>query len=244
MGEGFGHYTVADDAQLMPFLSSANIAGGFHAGDPATLHRTVSLAAEHGVGIGVHPGYRDLVGFGRRDIDATAEELRDDVLYQLGALREFARLYGAKVQHLKLHGALYMRAAREKELSRVILEALQKVDPDLIVFCMRASHTYDLAKELGQPVAAEFYADRDYNEDGTIVFARAVEHPNAEAVADKVLRAVQEGKVKATSGKEIDIEFDTVCMHSDTPGAVEMAQTIGQKLSAADIAIRPIGKGD
>ena len=244
MGEGFGHYKVADDAALMPYLSSANIAGGFHAGDPGTLRRTVTLAHEHGVGIGVHPGYRDLVGFGRRDIDATAEELRDDVLYQLGALREFARLHGAKVQHLKLHGALYMKAAREKELSRVILEALQKVDPDLIVFCMRASHTYDLAKELGQPVAAEFYADRDYNEDGTILFARSVGHLDADEVADKVLRAVQEGKVKATTGKEVEIEFDTVCMHSDTPGAEQMAQAIWQKLNAADIEISPIGKGD
>ena len=238
MGESFGHWRLGDDEGLMKYISSANIAGGFHAGDPHTMHRVVRLAKEHGVALGIHPGYRDVVGFGRRHLDASPDEVRDEVLYQLGALREFARYYGLKVQHVKLHGALYMRAAKDAALSRAVIEAIQRVDSQLIIYCMRASETYEVAVQLGQPVVAEFYADRDYNEDGTIVFARSVGRMDPEAVAEKVLRAVREGKVRAVSGADIDIQFDSVCVHSDTPGAVELARAIHDRLKANGVEIR------
>jgi 5-oxoprolinase (ATP-hydrolysing) subunit A len=241
MGEGFGPYRVADDAALMPYLTSANIAGGFHAGDPQTMRRTTQLAAEHGVAVGVHPGYRDLVGFGRRELAATPEELRDDVLYQLGALREMARFHGQRVQHLKLHGALYMRAARDRDLSRVILEGVQRVDPNLVVFCMRASETFEVAREMGQPVAAEFYADRDYGEDGAIVFTRTPPRLEPDAVAERVLRAVTEGKVLSASGQDVPIEFSTICVHSDTPGVADIARAIRERLGAAGVRLEPVG---
>jgi UPF0271 protein len=242
MGEGYGSWTIGNDQALMQYLSSANIAGGFHAGDPHTIQRTIRLAKANGVGIGVHPGYRDPIGFGRRELAATAEEVRDEVLYQLGALREFARYNGLAVQHVKLHGALYMRAAREEELSRVIVEAIRKVGPELVIFCMKASKTYEVALELGQPVATEFYADRDYDDDGQIVFARSVDQPDAKAVALKVLHVVREGKVETISGRVIEIDFDTVCIHSDTPGAVEVAKAIRDELTAQGIKIRRVGE--
>ena len=160
MGESFGPWRMGFDEEMMKHISSANVAGGFHAGDPTTMRKTVALAKENGVAVGVHSGYKDLVGFGRRAMNVSPEEIHDELLYQLGALREFARLYDMEVQHVKPHGALYMVAAKDEELSRAIIEAIQRVDPELVLFCMEASVTYDLAKKMDQPVAAEFFADR------------------------------------------------------------------------------------
>ena len=243
MGESFGPWKMGLDEQMMEYITSANVAGGFHAGDPHVMRRTVELARDHGVAVGSHAGFPDLVGFGRREMDATPREVQDDVLYQLGALREFARFYGMDVQHVKPHGALYMMAARDEALSRAIIEAIQRVDPNLILFCMQASVTYDLACRMGQPVAAEFYADRGYNPDGTIVFTRSVDHePDAEHVAARVVRAVKEGKVRADNGQDIDVEVSTVCVHGDTPGAVNLARVIVQRLRENNIDLKPIGK--
>lgn len=178
MGESFGHWSMGHDEGMMRFISSANVAGGFHAGDPTTLRKTVALAKEHGVAVGVHSGYRDLVGFGRREINASPEEIRDELIYQLGAVREFCRLYDVPLQHVKPHGALYMAAARDEDLSRAIIEAIQGLDPGLHLFCMEGSVTYRLGKEMGQSVVAEFFADRAYNDEGQIVFTRAVTERN------------------------------------------------------------------
>ena len=243
MGESFGPWKMGFDEEMMQYISSANVAGGFHAGDPTTMRKTVALAKDHGVAVGVHPGYRDLVGFGRREMDVPPDEIHDEIIYQLGALREFARYYDMEVQHVKPHGALYMVAARDEELSRAIIEAIQRVDPGLLLFCMQASVTYQLAQKMDQPVVAEFYADREYNDDGQIVFTRSVaEELDPEEVGDRVVRAVTEKKVKTESGKDIDVASDSVCVHGDTPGAVRLAEVIARKLGENDIEIRPLGR--
>jgi UPF0271 protein len=243
MGESFGPWKMGFDEEMMQYISSANIAGGFHAGDPTTMRKTVALAKDHGVAVGVHPGYRDLVGFGRREIDVPPDEIHDEIIYQLGALREFARYYDMEVQHVKPHGALYMVAARDEELSRAIIEAIQRVDPGLLLFCMQASVTYELAQRMDQPVVAEFYADREYNDEGQIVFTRSVaEELDPEEVGDRVVRAVTEKKVKTESGKDIDVASDSVCVHGDTPGAVRLAEAIARKLGENGIEIRPLGR--
>ena len=243
MGESFGPWKMGFDEEMMQYISSANIAGGFHAGDPTTMRKTVALAKDYGVAVGVHPGYRDLVGFGRREMDVPPDEIHDELLYQLGALREFARYYDMEVQHVKPHGALYMVAARDEELSRAIIEAIQRVDPGLLLFCMQASVTYQLAQKMDQPVVAEFYADREYNDDGQIVFTRSVaEELDPEEVGDRVVRAVTEKKVKTQSGTDIAVASDSVCVHGDTPGAVRLAEAIARKLGENDIEIRPLGR--
>ncbi|BCU81440.1 UPF0271 protein [Polycladomyces abyssicola] len=238
MGESFGSWKMGMDEEMIKTISSANIAGGFHAGDPHVMRRTVEMATAHGVAVGIHCGFPDLVGFGRRYIHASPKEIQDDLIYQLGALREFARFYGMEVQHVKPHGALYMMAAESEELSRAIIEAIQKTDPGLILYCMEASVTYRLAKEMGQPVAAEFYADREYAADGKIVFTRSMEKElDPEAVARRVYRAVTEGKVATLDGKDIQVAVDTVCVHGDTPGAVRLAETIAAYLREHGVSI-------
>ncbi|MCG5073215.1 5-oxoprolinase subunit PxpA [Paraburkholderia tagetis] len=239
MGEAFGPWRIGDgvDEDIMPLISSANIATGFHAGDPNIMARTVQLAREAGVGIGAHPGFRDLVGFGRRNIAEAPQALVNDILYQLGALREFARLHGLRLQHVKPHGALYMHAARDEAFSRLLIETLQQVDPSLLLFCMEASATYRIAREIGQPVVREFYADRDYDRSGSIVFIRRIGRLDPEQVAEKVLRACVEGKVRTVDGDHIDIDFDSVCIHSDTPGALELVQKTREHLVREGIRI-------
>ncbi|MDT4835826.1 hypothetical protein FQZ97_695030 [compost metagenome] len=239
MGEGFGPWTIGDgvDEAIMPLISSANIATGFHAGDPNIMRRTIELAVRHGVGIGAHPGFRDLVGFGRRHINAPATELINDMLYQLGALREFARLHGTRLQHIKPHGALYMHLARDEQAAREFVETLHRLDPELMLFCMDGSATWRAAQELGQPVVREFYADRDYDNSGSIVFIRRVKALDPQEVAAKVLRACQQGKVRTVEGEDIDIAFDSICIHSDTPGALALVEATRAALDAAGIAI-------
>lgn len=243
MGESFGPWPMGHDGEMMRYISSANVAAGFHAGDPTTMRKTVALAKEHGVAVGVHNGYRDPVGFGRREMSVSPDEIHDELLYQLGALREFARLEGMEVQHVKPHGALYMVAARDEELSRAIIEAVQGADPGLLLYCMEASVTYELAQKMGQPVAAEFYADREYDESGQIVFTRKVtEALDPEEIGDRVVRAVTEGKVRAVNGEDVEVASDSVCVHGDTPGAVGLAEVIARKLAENDVEVRPPGR--
>lgn len=239
MGEGFGPWRIGDgvDDALMPLISSANIATGFHAGDPNIMRRMVGLAKQHGVGIGAHPGFRDLVGFGRRHVVAPADELVNDMVYQLGALREFARLEGMALQHIKPHGALYMHAARDESLSRALVHALQRIEPSLLLYCMAQSVTCRVARELGQPVVTEFYADRDYDLSGSIVFTRQVGRLDPATVAAKVLRACLEGTVATVDGGEVAIDFDSVCIHSDTPGALELVTTTRAALAEHGIEV-------
>jgi 5-oxoprolinase (ATP-hydrolysing) subunit A len=244
MGEGFGPWRIADgvDEQIMPLISSANVATGFHAGDPNIMNRMVQLAMRNGVSIGAHPAYRDLVGFGRRYMTGSEQEFVNDIVYQLGALREFARLNGAELTHIKLHGALYMQAARDEALSRAYVTALRATGPQLYVYCMERSATYAIARSMGQPVVREFYGDRDYDTSGSIVFTRRGDRLDRKQVAARAVRACVEGKVGTVEGVDIDIEFDSICIHSDTPGALELISATREALTGAGIRICPVGE--
>ena len=242
MGEGFGSWSMGEgiDEAIMGLISSANIATGFHAGDPNIMQRTVASARQHAVGIGAHPGFRDLVGFGRREIKAPGSELLNDIVYQTGALREFARWQGLPLQHVKLHGALYMRAAIDEEFSVALVKALQTIDPSMYLYCMDTSITYKVAKELGQPVVREFFGDRNYDKTGSIVFTRKVGKLDPASVAARVLRACKEGVVRTVDDEDIAIEFDSVCIHSDSPGAVALIEATRAALTSNGITIAPV----
>jgi len=241
MGEGFGHWSYGDapDEALMAVISSANVATGFHAGDPSLMNRVVLLAKEHGVSVGAHPAYRDLQGFGRRYMKCSDEELVNDIVYQVGALREFCRRHGVRLQHVKPHGALYMEAAKNESLSNHLVEVLRAAAPDLMLFCMDMSLTCQSARGFGQPVIREFFADRDYDNSGSIVFARKVSQPDPDQIARKCLRACREGKVETVEGGDIDIAFESICFHSDTPGALEIGRAVRAALTEAGISIAP-----
>lgn len=244
MGEAFGRWRIGDtdDASLIGLISSANIASGFHAGDPNLMDETVRLAVEHGVSIGAHPGYNDLQGFGRRRIAATALELVNDIAYQVGALREFARRHGAPLQHVKPHGALYMEMAANPEFARQFIAYMRITAPNVFVFCMAGSATEHAAKEAGQPIVREFYADRDYDDSGSIIFTRDVGRPNPKALARKAVRACKEGIVTTVTGRDIQVPFESICFHSDTLGALDIVREMREALKAAGIRIAPISE--
>ncbi|MCC5969317.1 MAG: 5-oxoprolinase subunit PxpA [Pararhodobacter sp.] len=239
MGEGFGHWSYGDapDEALMAVISSANVATGFHAGDPSLMNRVVALAKDHGVNIGAHPAYRDLQGFGRRYMKCSDEELVNDIIYQIGALREFCRRHGVRLQHVKPHGALYMEAATNESLSNHLVEVLRACAPELMLFCMDISVTYTVARSFGQPVIREFYADREYDSSGSIVFARKVAQFDPDQIARKCLRACREGRVETVEGGDIPIAFDSICFHSDTPGALEIGRAVRAALTENGISI-------
>lgn len=240
MGESFGQWRIGDstDESLFPFISSANIATGFHAGDPGLMDSMVRLAVKNSVGIGAHPGFRDLQGFGRRRIHATSAELLNDITYQVGALREFTFRHGGRLRHVKPHGALYMLMAEDEDLSARFVDYMRSVNPDTYIFCMPTSKTYELAEKAGQPVVREFFADRDYDDSGSIVFTRKVGRPDPRVIAEKVLMACMDGKVIAESGNIVDIEFDSVCFHSDTPGCYDIAAKMKEVLEGNGIRIK------
>jgi len=241
LGEGFGAYKLGFDEEIMPHISSANIACGFHAGDPMYMRRTVRLAEAAGVGIGAHPGLPDLLGFGRREMMVSHHEARDYVVYQIGALQAFTET--KRLQHVKPHGALYNMGARNEELARAVAEAVMEVDPNLILVGLTGSAWIKVGRELGLRVACEVFADRSVNPDGTLVPRK---HPRAviddvEEVAARVLRIVTEGKVTAINGEEIEMTGDTICLHGDTPGAINLAQTLRRRLETAGVTIVPVG---
>ncbi len=244
LGESFGRWHIGDtdDASLMGLISSANIATGFHAGDPNLMDQTVAMAVQHGVGVGAHPGYNDLQGFGRRRIDGTPKELVNDIVYQVGALREFARRHGGRLQHVKPHGALYMEMAVNPALAQTFVAYMRTAAPETFVFCMGGSATHVAALQAGQPVIREFYADRDYDDSGSIVFTRDAGRPDPAKIARKVLRACQEGKVQTVSGSDIGIAFESICFHSDTLGALDIVHAMREALIAAGIRIAPVSE--
>lgn len=239
MSEGFGNYVAGDgvDELIMPMVTSINVAAGFHAGDPTTIARTITKAAALGLGIGVHPGYRDLVGFGRRALGASVEELVNDCIYQLGAVREFVSLAGRPLQHFKPHGALYMHAARDADFAEALVSILHRQDPQLPILVMAGSVIEEAATRAGHPVVREFYADRHYGADGAIVFTRNVGVLEPEAVAAKVLQACTHGTVQTVDGQDIPIEFESICIHSDTKGALALVTETRRALDGAGIAV-------
>ena len=242
MGESFGMYKMGLDEEVIKHITSANIACGFHAGDPNWMRTTVKLAEEHGVAIGAHPGFPDLSGFGRRTMNASALEVKNDVIYQMGALQAFT---GAKrLQHVKPHGAMYNMAVDDQDLATAICEALLEVDSDIVLLALAGSQWISVAEDLGLRVGREIFADRALNTDGTLV-SRSKEGSvihDIQEVVDRSLRMVTEGKAVAISGEVIDVEADSLCLHGDTPGAVDMAQALKQALVAEDVEVTPLGE--
>ncbi len=242
LGEGFGAWRLGPDDDLLRLISSATVACGFHGGDPRVMERTVAACRERGVGVGAHPGYPDLVGFGRREIVATPDEVRTDVLYQIGALAAFCRAGGVELRHVKAHGALYNRAVREPELAAAIAAAVRAYDPALVFLAQPGTALFAAAEAAGLPTAREGFADRAYNADGTLVSRRlpgaVIDDP--EAAAERALRLVVERKLTALDGTELDLEIDSLCLHSDTPGALAMAQAIRRRFAEAGVEIAPL----
>jgi 5-oxoprolinase (ATP-hydrolysing) subunit A len=238
MGESFGLYQLGNDEEMMQYITSANIACGFHGGDPHVMRKTVELAKKYNVSIGAHPSFPDLLGFGRRYMHCSPSEIKDYVTYQMGALREFATGYGLRIQHCKPHGALYMMAMEDGKLARAILEAIAAVDKNTIVFALNNSAVSEEAEKMGIPVAKEVYADREHTASGSIVLTRrGQEIEDYRSMADRVLRMVKEGKVVAHTGEEVSIEAQTVCIHGDTPGATMLAKMVVQTLQENGIQI-------
>ena len=247
VGEGFGIYTLGLDEEVIPLISSANIACAYHAGDPAVMRKTISLCKKNGVAPGAHPGFPDLLGFGRRFMDATLEEIKDYVLYQVGALQAFARLQGLRLQHIKPHGGLYNYAARNVEIWAAVAQVMAGLDADLLLVALAGPNRKELeeiGKQEGIRFAFEFFADRAYNPDGTLVSQRepgAVIH-DAQAVAQRILRVVTQGSVIAREGTVIPLKADTICVHGDNPEAVALVQTIRDVLTREGVAIEPMQK--
>jgi UPF0271 protein len=225
----------------MPFITSANVACGFHAGDPLWMRRTVNLAEQSGVAVGAHPGFPDLIGFGRREMQVAPEELKNYVIYQIGALQAFTR--SKRLQHVKPHGALYNVGAVNEKIARAVAEAIKEVDADLILVGLAGSAWIEVGRQLGLRVASEVFADRALNPDGTLV---PRSQPGAviedtEKVVAASLKMVTEEKAVAVDGREIPIRADTICLHGDTPGAVELARNLRGELEAAGVKVVPMG---
>ena len=239
MGEGFGPWRMGDDAALLDIVSSANVACGFHAGDPNVMHETMRLAVANGVGIGAHPGFADLKGFGRRKLPLPHNEIANDVAYQLGAAQAVAKRAGGTVRHLKLHGALSNMASVDHALARACYQAALDVDPDIVIMVLAATAMEEVVRELACNWAGEIFADRAYNDDATLVdraLPNAVLH-DAAIAAPRILKMLEAGAIIAESGAHIPCQIDTICLHGDTPGAVAMARGIRQHLTNAGVTI-------
>ncbi|MFA1713842.1 LamB/YcsF family protein [Peribacillus frigoritolerans] len=243
MGESFGLYELGNDEELMQLITSANIACGFHAGDPHVMRKTVEIAKKYDVGIGAHPGFPDLLGFGRRFMTCTPSEIKDYVMYQVGALREFSAAADVKIQHCKPHGALFMKAMEDKTIARAILETIHEIDPNMIIFALSQSEVMEEAIKMGVPVAKEAYADREHTESGSILLTRTgVRINDYEEMAQRVVRMVKEGRVITYDGKDVSIKAETICIHGDTPGAPTLAKKVVEALKGSGVEIVPINK--
>lgn len=241
LGEGFGVWTLGDDDAMLDIVTSANVACGFHAGDPATLARVCRAAAKRGVKIGAQVGYRDLAGFGRRFIDATPEDLTADVMYQIGALTALARAAGSTVSYVKPHGALYNSIVTNRQQAHAVAEAVHAVDPALPVLGLAGSVFFAAADDLGLRTVPEAFADRAYRADGQLVSRRernaVLRDPDQ--IADRVISMVTKGRVDAVDGSTIPITVESVCVHGDSPGAVAIAAAVRERLVADGVALTP-----
>lgn len=239
VGEGAGM-----DERILPLVSSANVACGFHAGDPATIRGTVRLAKRFGVAVGAHPSYPDRLGFGRRAMAASPEEVRDDVTYQVGAVLAFCRAEGVPLVHVKPHGALYNAAAQDRALAAAVCQAVRSIDPALIVVCLAGSPMVEVARGLGLRCAEEAFADRGYTLRGTLVPrtqpGAVIEDP--EKVAERVATLARERRLLSVEGSPVAVSADTVCLHGDTPGAVELAAAIRGRLDREGVAVRSLAR--
>jgi len=245
LGEGCGPDDISSDEAVMPFITSANIACGFHAGDPLTIEKSVNSAIRHGVGIGAHPGYPDREGFGRRPVRMSHEELRALILYQAGAVKGITEAAGGKMQHVKPHGALYNTAATDYEMAAVIAGAVRDLDKTLILVGLSGSELIRAARDAGLPCVSEVFADRAYNDDGTLV-SRSIEgavlHDTA-TVIERAVRMITERTVLSITGKIIPIQADTVCIHGDNEMAAAFASNLAETFKKRGIELKYYGKG-
>lgn len=240
LGESFGAWRMGDDGRLLEIVTSANVACGFHAGDPSTIRGTVAEAVRRGVAVGAHPSLPDLQGFGRRKMDVTPGEVYDLVLYQTGAVAGFAKAAGARLHHVKAHGALYNMAARDEALAVAIVAAVRDFDADLVLYALAGSAMVDAAESAGLAVAAEVFADRAYRKDGTLVPRSeegAIIADEARAVA-QALDMIRDRRVLSIDGLWVPLRADTVCVHGDSPGAVNLAAALRRAFEAEGISLR------
>jgi UPF0271 protein len=240
MGESFGAYRIGADEAVFPYITSANVACGFHGGDPTVMRTTLARARESGVAVGAHPGFPDLIGFGRRNIDATTDEIYDLVVYQIGALLGFANAAKMQLQHVKPHGALYNMAVGKPELAAAIARAVRDVDRGLVLFGLPGSHLISEGEAAGLHTASEAFADRNYMSDGTLVSRRRSDaHVSdaAEAVS-RAIRMVREGTVTPVDGPPISMRVDTICIHGDGPHAAQFARQLRDGFERGGISVR------
>lgn len=245
MGESFGAFTIGADNAVFPFITSANIACGFHGGDPRVMRTTIARAREYGVAVGAHPSLPDLIGFGRRTMDVSPEDVYDMVVYQVGALLAFANVAGVPVQHVKAHGALYNMAAANAGLASAIAHAVHDVDSGLVLFGLPGSHLISEGTSLGLVTACEAFADRNYMPDGSLVSRKRADAQlhDADEAAARAIRMVREGKVRAVNGEDIDLRADTICIHGDGPHAADFARRLRAAFEAAGVTVRaPISR--
>ena len=246
LGESFGRWTLGNDASLMESITSANVACGYHAGDPGVMRETIRLAREAGVAIGAHPGFPDLVGFGRRNMAASPGEVENFVLYQIGALAAMAAAEGVRLQHVKPHGALYNMATRDRTLADAIARAVAACDRTLILFAIPGTQLFDAGRKAGLRVAAEGFADRSYQPDGSLTprtSPGAVIH-DADELVSRAVRFARDGVVRAANGADIPMRVDTICTHGDTPGSHELTRRLRAAIDSAGIRVIAVGQVD
>lgn len=239
LGESFGNYTLGMDKEVLPLISSANIACGYHASDPLVMRETVEMAAKNGVGIGAHPGFPDLMGFGRRNMSVTPAEAKAYMTYQLGALYGFCRSQGVSIQHVKPHGALYNMAGKDYALAKAICEAVYEFDPEIILLGLSGSELIRAAEDMGLPCANEFFADRAYEEDGSLVNRRkeGAMITDDQVAVERVVRVIKEKKVKTITGKDISLKIDSICVHGDGVKTLQFVNMIRNRLQEEGVEI-------
>jgi len=249
MGESFGAYKLGMDEKVIQYITSANIACGWHAGDPLVMDITVKMAADNGVGVGAHPGYPDLMGFGRRSMDCTTDEIRRYAIYQIGALQAFCKVHGTRLSHVKPHGALYTAAVVDEEVARAVAEAIVSVDPDLLYVALagaKGEMVTQIGKEVGLKVVYEAFPDRAYTPEGNLLSRRlpgaVIKEPGK--VADRALRMAKEGVVIAVDGTAVSLEAQTLCIHGDTSIAVDLVRNIHETLEKEGVSVQPMKKAN
>lgn len=242
LGESFGNYKIGMDEEVIKCISSANIACGFHASDPLVMEKTVALAKENGVKVGAHPGFPDLAGFGRRNMNVSPKELKAMVVYQIGALNAFCKACGIKMNHVKPHGAMYNMAAKDERLALAIAEAVAQMDDSLVLVGLSGSELLKAARKVGLKCASEVFADRAYEDDGSLVARTKIGAviTNEEEASDRAVQMIKFGKVKSITGKEIPISADTICIHGDTPQALHLARIMRAKFAREMIEIEAL----
>ncbi len=237
MGESFGRYTLGDDEALMPYVTSANIATGFHAGDPLVLERTIKWAKQYGVAVGAHLGLPDRQGFGRRQMDISPEELRSDTLYQLGAMEAFLKLHGMKMQHVKPHGILYRMVGEQEKYIDTFLDTIEEYNKELYIMLHAGCEALSRAKKRGLKTAPEVLVDLGYDEKGNWILERVKKARSPQQVAQRAVAVAKEGKIDTIDGKTVSVEGCTVCIHGDSPNAAAVAAAVRSALESGGVTV-------